>query len=120
MRTLNETVSAIVNLEKQLDVKNPHRASELAVEISILLGELVEPISGYETDYMLLRSEKYHENLERMKPTPAKDALDFDPELVKLRVQIEKLKDFQRSRERTVNRIENHLRNIGNMERRGV
>lgn len=118
----HELVLNIQALSKQLDVvSNPHRASELAVEMSVLLACLNEPLYQLELRYQLLRGEKYNENLDNgMKPTPAKDSLEFSKGLIELRLELEKFKEFVRSHERLVNRVENHLRNAGNMERRGV
>lgn len=118
----HEQVTNILALSDELDVvRNPHRASEIAVEMSVLLAGLSEPLHQLELQYQLLRGERYHKNLdEGLKPTPAKDSLEFDEELIKLKLRLEKFKEFVRSHERLVNRVENHLRNAGNMERRGV
>lgn len=121
MKTIPEIVKSIVQLEEELNLSNPHRASAIAVEMSVLLGNLVEPFSELEEQYLTLRGEKYVKNLEDgLKPTPASNSLEFDPELIKLKIRLEKFNGFIRSRERTINRIENHLREKTKMESRGI
>lgn len=83
--------------------------SERNVELSLLLGKLVELSNGLEELYLTTKSERYWENLKSMKSTPAKDVLDFDPDLIKMKLDVERVKDFIRTRERTILRIEHHL-----------
>lgn len=115
-----DTLKNIQALESKLNLKNPHRNSEIAVEISILLGNLSDDLSELENIYSEHREEVYKNNLERMKPTPARQSLEFDSTLRLMRNEINQLKEFIRTRESLVRRIENHLRNVGDMERRGV
>jgi hypothetical protein len=121
MRIIQEVLGSIHALEQELDVGNPHRASEICVEIASHLARLSEPLNQSEEDYLLSRGELYRAKLDAgMKPTPAKDSLEFNDDLNIQKMRIEKVKDFIRSREKLILRVENHLRNEVMMERKGI
>jgi len=121
MRTTAEIQNDILALEKELNVKNPHRMNEISVEMSILLGDLVGPLSRLQRDYSEKRSTAYRKYLsDGMKPTPAEKAADHELEVVRRKLDIEYIKEFIRTRERTINRIENYLSEHIKLQTRGV
>lgn len=78
MKTIDSLKKEILNLMRELNIKSPHRASEICVELSVLLADLSD--------------------------------LSDDKEI----------KRFIKARESMIIRVENHLKNLGNFERRGI
>lgn len=104
-----------------LPLNHPHQLSEALVRRAILLAEFVNPLSDLEASYQRLRGEGYHNNLKLgLKPTPAKDQLDFDKELVDARVNVERWKAYVKAQENILFRAENHLKTEIQLERKGI
>lgn len=86
---------SILALEGSLSVQNPHRMAEVAVEMSILLGNLSDCLAQLESDYDELK-------------------------IPELKREINTVKRFLKTRESTVKRIEHYLKNKTNLERNGA
>jgi hypothetical protein len=86
---------SIALLENSISVKNPHRMAEIAVEMSILLGNLSDCLAELESNYDELKTSE-------------------------LKREINVTKRFLKTRESTVKRIEHFLKNKAYLERNGA
>lgn len=112
---MDETISKIILLEKQIPTKhglnNPHILSEIAVKLSVLLARLTDPLSEEELKYKGLKAKKYDALLKAgEKRSPANDALRYDRELIKQEIAIERIKGYVRRTDQIISTLQTHIR----------
>lgn len=112
---MDETISKIILLEKQIPTKhglaNPHILSEIAVKLSVLLARLTDPLSQEELQYKESKASKFDSLVKGgMKPSPAGDTLKMDRDLIKREIEIERIKGYLKRTDQIISTLQTHIR----------
>jgi len=90
---------------------DPHTLSETIAKISVLLAQLVDPIFDAELSYKQSRAKKYDDLLKKgEKKSPAAEAMRFDPELIKMENDVERIRNFIKRTEQIISTTQTHIR----------
>lgn len=116
---VNEIVEQIEKFQVQLFVKSqggveiapPHVAGPVGIKIRTLLTQMVDKVFDIELEYRRTKAARLDSFLkDGMKKSPAIDQLEFEPDLIDLKIKVERLKNYMKYADSLVSMVQSHIR----------
>lgn len=101
----------LVNNGNGVEINNPVALADAIVKIRVLLVQLVDKVAEAELEYRRTKAARYDRFIkEGMKRSPAIDSLDFEADLIELKVETERVRGYMKYVDSLVSAVQSLLK----------
>lgn len=125
---INQIIEQLERFQAQLlvdrggaiEIASPDILGPTIVKIRILLVQMIEKIAEIELDYRKAKSRKYDELVKSgMKKSPALDQLEMDEDLIAKKIEVERIKGYQKYVDSMCSAVQSAMRVTTEGEKKG-
>lgn len=113
-------VDQLENLQAQLlirgtnggvEIAPPHIIGPVIVKMRVLLVQMVDKVYDIELDYRKSKSSMVDKLLkEGLKPSPALDRTEMDPDIIEKKISVERLKNYMKYIDGLVSSVQSNIK----------